>query len=117
MAVDAFSFSQRSMNIFLIQPDLLCLMTGQTDLVAFFLQQQLGQDAVPQMACLAFLFFDDGMHILHGKVFAFKLGMAIQALFSDKLAGPHRRACAGQDADQGHQACGGYCKGNLFGGK
>jgi len=118
MAVHAFSAFQRGVNIFFVQPDLLCLVTGQTDLVASFFQDQLGQNAVPQVAVLAFFFLNDDMHILHGKVLAFKLGMAIQAFLLDKLAGcAHRRAGTGHNAEKCRQTGAGKRDGKLFDGK
>jgi hypothetical protein len=87
VTIDAFPALQGGMNPFFVYPDLFSLMTSHAELIALFFEQQLGKHPMPQMAVLAFLFLDDGMYIGHGKVFGFKIGMAVQALFLGKLAG------------------------------
>jgi hypothetical protein len=115
MAVNAFPAFQGRMDAFFVHPDLLGFVAGHAELVAFFFQKQLGQYPVPQMAILAFLFFDDGVHIFLGKVFAFKIGMTIKALLSGELAGgTHGHRNTGYNTIQGKYA-NGYCRnGNLI---
>lgn len=65
MAERTLPVFQRSVNMGLVKPEFLLAMTGITDLVPNIFKNELGDDAVADMTILAFLFFDDRMHVFH----------------------------------------------------
>jgi hypothetical protein len=86
MAERALSSSlQGCVNMCLVHPDLFFGMACVADLVPDILENELGDNAVAEVAILAFLFFYDRVHIFHRKVLLCKLGMAIKTVL------PHKR--------------------------
>ena len=84
MAGRASSSLQSSMNIGLVQTYLLFGMAGITDLIPIFFQQELWNQAMPEVAVFTFFLFDDKMDILHPQILIGELFVAIQTLFLRK---------------------------------
>lgn len=77
MAERTLPIFQRCVNMSLVGPDLLLAVTGIAGLIPDILQNELGDDAVAEMAILAFFFFDDNVHIFHRKIFLLEFSMAV----------------------------------------
>jgi hypothetical protein len=103
MAENAFPFAQGSMDIGLIQPHLFFAMAGITDLIPLFLQQEFGNHAMPEVTVLAFLFLNDGVDILHPKIFICEFLVAFEAI----LAREPRLSTGRPSASQGLPGSGG----------
>ena len=65
MTLTAFPSLQSSMDIRFIHPYLILTVAGIADFVAFFLEDELRNQSVPEMAILAFLVFDGCMDCFH----------------------------------------------------
>jgi hypothetical protein len=85
VAVDALAIFQAGMDKGFIEPDVLIVVAGKTKLIAFSFQQQLGHNAVTQVAVLTFFFLDHRMHIRHREIFGGKIGVAVQTFLALKL--------------------------------
>ena len=84
MAVGAFSSFQSCMHHRFSQSYFLFFMASIAYLIPSFLEYQLWDYAMPQVAFLAFFFLDRGVYIFHFEVFVCKLFVTIQAFFADK---------------------------------
>ena len=80
MAGRTFASLQGGMNIGLGQTYLLFGMAGITDLIAFFFQQKLWNQSMPEVAVLTFFLFDDRMDILHSQVLIGEFLVAIHTI-------------------------------------
>ena len=84
-----------------IQSDLVGRMAAQAERVAaFLLEEQSGDDAVPQVAVFAPFFFHDLVDGLHAEVLTGKLGVTIQALLARHLGGIAGRGGEHDAADE-----------------
>jgi hypothetical protein len=71
---------QGSMNVGLVQTYFLFGMAGITDLIPLFFQQKLRNQAMAEVAVLAFFLFHNRMDILHRQVLIGELLVAIETL-------------------------------------
>lgn len=83
MALRAFAPLERCMYIFTSQSYLGRSMAIQADLVAVFLEQQLGNPPVAEMTVLALLLSDNRVQILLGEILCFKFCVTVQTFFAD----------------------------------
>jgi hypothetical protein len=84
MALSAFPSPQGRMHAGLIRAYFIFAVAGVADLVAFFLQEKLGNQTMPEVAFFAFPLFDDRMHIFHRQIFLCKFLVAVEAFFARK---------------------------------
>jgi hypothetical protein len=81
VAGNTFSPPHGGMDIFLIQFQVLDLVTGIAEVIAFFLQNEFRHHAMPKMALFAFFVRNHLVNILHGKELVVKFRMAVQTAF------------------------------------
>lgn len=86
MALRTLATLERRMNIFPCQTDFGRCMAVQADFVALFLEQQLGNPSVAEMAVFAFFLLDDRMEVFHGKKLCFKFLVAVQTVLAGQLS-------------------------------
>ncbi len=90
VARDAVASFERAVDIRLVQPDLFLFVAAEAQRVHVRLEQQFGQNSVPQMAFLALALFRNRVDALQGKIFIGKLFVAAEAiLLRERL--PRRR--------------------------
>lgn len=106
MALSTSPSLQYGMNIGLVHSDGLPVMALITDFVAFFFQEKLRNDPVPQMTAFAFFLLDHGVYILHGEVLIGKFFVAFEAIFLAELHLCRGRLDPEQDeAEHGDSEC------------
>src|SRR3990170_6165052 len=91
MAEGALPRLERRMNARLVHPDLFFAVARVAEVVSFFFQDQFRDDPVPEVAVLAFLLLDHGMHVFHREVLALELGVAVETLFPGEFPLRQRR--------------------------
>ena len=82
MALRTLARLQRRMNVLPVQTGLGRSVAFQADLVAVFLEQQLGHPSMPEVAVLTFFLLDDRKQILLRKILRFKFCVAVQTLLA-----------------------------------
>lgn len=75
----ALPLAHGAVDALLVQTQIFLAMAGEADLVPRFLQQQLGNDAVRQVAFLAFLLLDHRMNMLLGQKVFVKVLVTVDA--------------------------------------
>lgn len=99
MAEGALPRLERRMHARLVHPDLFFAVTSIAEVVSFLFQDQFRDDAVPQVAVLAFLLLDHGMHVFHREVLALELGVAVKTVFPREFS-LRQRGVAGNPEDR-----------------
>jgi hypothetical protein len=61
-------------------------MAGEADVVVRILHQEFGNDAMRQVALLAFEILDDGMNIFLAEILLLEIIVAVDAAFSGKAS-------------------------------
>ena len=84
VATGASSFFQCCMHYRFFKSQGLSFMAGIADLIPRLFEEKLGNDAVTQMAFLAFSLFDHRMDIFHCEVGVGKLTVTVETLLADE---------------------------------
>jgi len=108
VAVGAFSFFQCRMDYRFFKSQGLSFMAGIADLIPRLFEQKLGNDAVPQMAFLAFSLFDYRMDIFHCEVGVGKLRVTVETLLANE-GSPFGSGSAGGKVNNRAQEKYDYC--------
>lgn len=85
MTIRAFPCPHSRVHFSLVQSHFFYGMARVAKIILGFLQEQLGNLAVPEMAVLAFFLFHHLVHIFHAEILVGKFFMAIQTLLLFKF--------------------------------
>jgi len=91
VAKRALPIFQRTVDMGFFQAEILFAVAGVADIVADFLENELGDDPVAEVATFAFFFFRHRMDILHRKIFLLEFGMAIKTVLTRECLSFDRR--------------------------
>ena len=102
VAAGAFSFFQRCVHHRFFKSQGLSFMAGVAHLIPWLFEEKPGNDAVSQVAFLAFVLLDRSVYISHPEVGVGKLGVTVETLLADKDS-PFGRGSTGRKVNSRKQ--------------
>src|SRR5262249_47115273 len=105
VTVRAFPGRERGMHVRSVEADLRLVVARQAQLVPGLLEEEPGDDPVPQVAGLAVTVLDRGMEVLAGEDVLREVLVAVQALLALELTLLGEGVAAGEDQDRGAGQC------------
>jgi hypothetical protein len=89
MAASAFPPLQGCMDVRPVHSDLFLSMARVAELIAYLLQEKLGNDTVSKVTVLAFFLLDSRMDVFHLGVLFREFLVAVSTILLDELSLPH----------------------------